>query len=133
VEEDLLLESPKLGRWLEAEFLTESPPEAFEATERVGLSARPILGEHELAHRTFVERSLIDKTLELTDQLAREASLQVSVYSILEAAGTELLKPSDLCSCELVVGEFLERVTLPQSKGGSEVICCSLRVSLEEV
>ncbi|MEY2401603.1 MAG: hypothetical protein QOJ08_1714 [Ilumatobacteraceae bacterium] len=69
---------------------------------------------HQLTHRTFAHRVLLHQVLELTDQFARKAALQIGLDSSLQRLDLQLLEPGDLCSREVVVREVLERVTVPE-------------------
>ena len=63
------MELPQLAARLDAELLHEQPARGLVGGERVGLAARAVEREHQLAAKPFAKRMLRRERLELADEL----------------------------------------------------------------
>ena len=70
MEEDLFLQPAEFGRRIDTEFLPQRSAKAFEATQGVGRTSRPVQRQHQLPDRAFPQRVSVVKLLQLADQLS---------------------------------------------------------------
>ena len=95
--EDRLLELAQLAAGLDPELLDERPPRLLVGLERLGLAARAVEREHQLAAQALAQRVLVDQRLELADERRRGApSARSRVDPLLERSEAQLLEPGDL-------------------------------------
>jgi hypothetical protein len=64
----------------------------------------------------------LDELLQLTDELARGAQLEVGVHPLLERRESRLLQAADLVAGERLEGEVLERRPPPERQRGAELL-----------
>jgi hypothetical protein len=82
--ENLPLEQPQAGPWLEAELTGEIGASPLIYVECVGLASRPVQGQHQLRRETFPAGLIGEPTLELADELGVVAKLEIGIDSSLE-------------------------------------------------
>ena len=111
VAQDLRLESLELGAGLDSELVDEAGARVLVHLQRFGLPARAIQREHQLPAERLAKRMLAYERLELTDDVAVPAELEVGVDPLLEGDEPQLLEPPDLRLCEVVERELRERWT----------------------
>ena len=115
--QDRALELLERGAGLDSECVDERVARVLVGLERLRLAAAAVQREHELAAQPLTERIGGDQGLELADELALAAELEVGVDSVFEHGGTELLEVADLLEREGVVLEVGERRATPQLEG----------------
>ncbi len=118
--QDRALELAQLRSRLEAELFVEQPPALTEDVERVGLAPCAVERTHEQRPRPLLQRPLGHERLQLADELAAAAELQVRLDPLLESELTQLLEPRRLGLHERVVREVRERRVAPERKRNPE-------------
>ena len=113
---DLPLQLGQLGPGLEAESVDELAPGRPEDLQRVGLPARPVEGEHELAGESLAERMRGHQRLELWDELTRSPGREVGVDADLERLQTLLLEPPRSVTREGLVAQVGQGGAAPQAR-----------------
>jgi hypothetical protein len=96
MRQDRPLKLLKLPARLDAELLDEQPASLAVALERLGLTARSVEREHELAAQPLAQRVLVHERLELGNERARPAQIEFSVEQLLGYAQAQLVQPADL-------------------------------------
>ena len=97
--------------------------------ESLRLTPRAIEGAHEQGLTTFAERSRSDEGLELGDELDASSQNKLGLGPLLLGDKTELLKASDLCLGEGLVGEIRKRGAPPECERFAEASSGSVGVS----
>ena len=93
--EDRALERLERRRRLDPEALDERLPRRAVGLERLGLPARAVEREHQLAAEPLAQRVLGDERLELGDERGVPAEREVCVDPLLERREAQLLEPLD--------------------------------------
>ena len=104
----------ELGTGVEAELLGERCPALLEHAQRVGLPARPVQREHQLAPQSLPQRMVGDEHLEIADESLVMGERQLRVDPLLDEGEPHLLQASDVGLGELLVGEVRQRWAAPQ-------------------
>ena len=73
------------GARLDAELVDAAPPRVLVGAQRLGLAARAVEGEHELAAQALAQGVRGDERLELADELGVAAELELGVVEVLES------------------------------------------------
>ena len=84
--------------------------------ECVCLASRPVEREHELRTKPLAQRVPRNQQLELADKISMPAGGEISLESILERRGVQLLEPGDLPLGEAFVSDVSERRPPPQGE-----------------
>ena len=90
------------------------------ALQRVRLAAGAVEREHQLAAQPLPQRVLVDERLELGDELAGAAQLEIGVDPFLERVEAKLLETADLVLRERLEGEVGERRSPPDRQRFAE-------------
>ena len=90
--QDRRLELLQLTSGFDAELLDQGPAGGAVGVQRLGLSSGAVEGEHELRSRSFAQRLLGDKALELADHLGVPSPLEVSLDAVLESGEAHLFQ-----------------------------------------
>ena len=90
------------------------PPHVVIRRERIGLTARAIEREHELAREPLAKRVLARRGLELPDELGIRTELELGRDALLERPEPQLLEPVDLGLGELLQLRVRERRAAPE-------------------
>ena len=114
--EDRLLEPPQRLAGLEPELVGQLLTGGAVDVQRLGLAARAVERQHELAAQTLAQRVRRDQRLQLADQVGMPAAGQLGVDALLERRQPQLLEPQDLRLRERLVGEVGERRAPPQGQ-----------------
>ena len=112
--EDRLLQLLQGGARLEAELVPHRLAHPPKHLERRGLPIAPIEGEHQLPAEPLAARVLRDQRLELGNEIAMAAELQVGLDPILERRQPQLLQPRHLRLRERLVPHVLVGRPAPQ-------------------
>ena len=114
LHEDCSLEVAELAGGLDAELLGERVAGLMIGVERVGLAAGAVEREHEMGVQTLAHRLGRDELLQLGDQLAVPAGLQVGLDANLHRCQPLLFEACDLCGGERGPRQLGERRPTPQ-------------------
>jgi len=114
VRQDRPLELLELLARVEAELLDERAPHVLVGRESIGLAARAVERQHELAAQTLAKRMLGDHGFELADELSVRGEDQVGLDPVLEGREAKLLQAGDLGLSERLVREVGEGGTAPE-------------------
>jgi hypothetical protein len=109
-----LLQLPQLAARLDPQTVDERATGLLVCLEGLGLSARTVQSEHQLAAKTLPQRIRRDERLELPGELGVTTFDEVSSDALFQAGETEVLEPGDLCLRKIVIGEVRERRTPPE-------------------
>ena len=90
--QDRGLELLQRSSGFDAELLDEGPAGGSVGVQRLGLSSGAVEGEHELRSRSFAQRLLGDKALELADHLGVPSPLEVGLDAVLESGEAHLFQ-----------------------------------------
>jgi hypothetical protein len=115
--EDRALQALELGPRDDPEFLGQRAMGVLVGLECLGLAARPVEGEHELAAQPLPPRVLAHERLQLADDGGGASEREVRLDPLLEGAEPELLEAGDLGLSKRFVGELTQRGAAPQSNG----------------
>ena len=107
--QDLRLEPLELRAGLDPQLLDEPRARVLVRVERLGLPARAVEGQHELAAEASRGAGARDERLELADDVAVAAELEIGLDPLLERDQPKLLEPPDLGLRELLERELGER------------------------
>jgi hypothetical protein len=118
--QDRQLQIAQPRRRLDAQLLVEPPAEALVGGERLGLAARAVEGEHELAVRALAQRVRRDQQLELGDELAGRAAGEIRLDALLQAVQSQVIEPRAF-GCREGLGELGHRRSAPQRQGVAQV------------
>src|SRR5262245_11221235 len=113
VTEDLRLQSLQLGTRLDAELVDEPRARALIDVERLCLTPTAVKRQHQLAAERLAQRMLADEPLELADDIAVAAELEVRLDALLERDHPQLLEPPDLGLRKGLERELRERRPAP--------------------
>ena len=111
------LELLQLRPRLDAELLHECRPRRLVRGEGLGLPARAVQGEHQLATQPLPQRMLRDQPLELAHELGCPTAFEVGVDPPLLDDEAELLEPARLLSRERLVREVGQGRPAPELQG----------------
>ena len=100
--------------------------------ERLGLAARPVEGEHQLAAETLAQRMVPDERLELRQHGGVAAERELRLEALLERGEPQLLEPRDRRLRERLVGEVGERCAAPEPERTTEQVGGALRIAALE-
>ena len=112
--EDRALEPLEGGARLDPELLDEQLLRLLVGGERVGLAARPVEGEHELAAQALAERVLRRPGPRARRRARPRARGRARPRSAPRAGQAQLLEPRDLALGKRLVGEVGERGAAPE-------------------
>ena len=101
---------------LDPELVDERAPRVLVHLERLGLPARPVEREHQLAAEPLAQRMLRDERLELADELGVAPELELGVDPLLERRQPQLLEPRDLRLRERLEREVGERLARARAR-----------------
>ena len=127
MRKDHALEPPQLRAGLDAELVDEHLAADAHHLERLGLPARPVQRDHQLAAQTLAQRMLGDERLQLAREVLGASARQLRGDSLLDGLHVQLLEASELI--EAVVGQDL---ATPQPQGQLEVGRGTLAIILSE-
>src|SRR5581483_602162 len=96
--------------------------------ERLGLPARAVEREHQLAAQPFPQRVCVHRRLEVLDELRVAAERELRLRPLLDQRQAELLEPSELLACEPLEGELGQRVAAPRGERLAEQTRAARRV-----
>jgi hypothetical protein len=113
VAEDRGVQALEQRARLDAELLHEHGAARAVDLERLGLAARAVEREHQLAAKPLPQRMLPDERLELADELGVPAERELRLGVLLDEREPELLEPRDLRLRERLVRELGERLAAP--------------------
>ena len=114
---------------LETQLVQQQAAGVLVDTERLGLPAASIEGEHQLGTKTLTERMLRDELFEFAHHLGMALPLEVGLESLLEAVEPQLLEPCNLILGEAVECDIREGPAAPQAERRGERACRGLGVS----
>ncbi len=114
LRDDRRLEPLQLRAGVEALLLGEELPDALVREERVALSPASVLREHQLAPEPFAERVLSRELLDLSDDLAVKAGVEIGLDPILERIEAQPLEARRLRRGPILAFEAEERGSAPQ-------------------
>ena len=112
--QDCRFQRAQVGRRLDAEPVDERPVRVAVGGERVGLAARAVEGEHQLAAQPLAQRVLLDQPLELARDLGVPAAREVGLDALADAAQPQVFEPRDLGLGEALGGDVRERRPAPK-------------------
>jgi hypothetical protein len=112
--QDRLVEIAELLARLDAELLHQRAPGRRVGVESLGLAARSVEGQHQLAAKPLTHRVPLDQLLKLADHREVLTPCKRVVDGELARSCPELLQAADLGRRERLVGEIVERRTAPQ-------------------
>jgi hypothetical protein len=101
---------------VDSELLRERRARLVIGLERLGLTARAVEGEHQLATKPLAERKLPDERLDLGCQLSALAERKVGFDPLLDGVQPKLFQPADLRLGKRLEGEVGERRAAPERK-----------------
>jgi hypothetical protein len=133
VREDPPLERLELLSRLEPELLDEGRARVAVRRERVGLPARAIQRQHQLAREALPQRMRPERRGELPDDLGMPAVGELAPEPPLDGGQAQLLEPRDLALGEVVEREVVERRTAPQRQRLLVAILVEQRAKAVEV
>ena len=132
LSEDRLLQLLERAARFEPEFVEQHAPCVSERRQRVGLPARSVEREHEIAPEALAMRVLCDQPLELAHELRVPTERESRLAKRLQAGDPQLLEPRDLALRKLLVRDVVERRASPQCECPLERPLCALRVAGHE-
>src|SRR5581483_8030889 len=112
LHQNRLLEPLQLRPGLEPVY--EPDPALAVDSQRVGLAARPVEGEHELTAKALAERVVGDQTLELRHELAVASAAEAGLDAVLERREPRVIEATSLGGRERLAAELSERRTAPE-------------------
>ena len=89
--------------------------------ERLGLPARAVEREHELAAKPLAKRMLVGEGLELPTSSLCRACLELRLDAVLERREPELLEPPDLLLGKGLEAQVRERRAAPERERAPEL------------
>ena len=101
---------------LDAELVDEPPASGLEGRQRVGLPSAPIQRQHLQLHQALHEGMRADQRLQLTEQLAVAAQLQVELDSLDDGGQPFLFKSRSLRGEQAVRAHSTERLAAPDAE-----------------
>jgi hypothetical protein len=116
VAQDLRLQLLQLRAGLDPELLDEAHPRRLVGVERLRLPAGAVEREHQQAPEGLAQRVLADERVELADDVAVAAELEVGVDPLLERNKAQLLQPVRVRLRPCVEGELGERRAAPEAE-----------------
>jgi hypothetical protein len=122
-----LLERPQLLAGLEPELADEEVARLAVRRQRVGLSARAVEREHELAAQPLAQGVLRDETLRLRHELRVPPEREIGIDAILERSEAQLLQPLDVDAGERLERQIGERTAAPQRERLAQPLGGTLR------
>ena len=120
------MEPLELRAGIDPELLHERASRLLVGVERLDLSSRAVEGQHQLPAQPLARRMRRDEHLELRDELAVPAQLELGVDSLLQRRQPELLEPPDLVLRELVEREVREGGPSPERQRPGDLGCTIL-------
>ena len=118
--EDRGLEVADRGRRLEPELVAQPVAEVVRGAQRLGLPARAVEREHQLAAEPLAQRMIDEERFELADDLFVVADPQLGVDARLDRDDVQLVEPDRLRPDPFRVGELGERRAAPLAERGVE-------------
>ena len=106
-----LLQLAQLRPGLQPELLIQDHPTLPVGLERVGLAARAVEREHQLATDPLPLRMLPHECFELGDELTVSPAGEISVHTPLESVEPQLLQPGNLGQRPRLIAQVAERLT----------------------
>ena len=116
LRDDRGFEPLQLRTGIEALLLGEELPHVLIDGQRVALAARSIEREHELAPEALSERVLLRELLDLTENLAMEACVEIGLDPILERIEAQALEPRRLRQRPPLAFEAEQRRSPPEGE-----------------
>src|SRR5262249_53288801 len=114
--QDRRIDLLKRGTRLDAELIDERTPRRVVALQRVRLPTCAVEREHQLAAHPLAKGVLVDERLELADEIAGAAELEVGVNASLDGVQPQFLEAADLVLRERLEGEIGKRRPSPERK-----------------
>ncbi len=111
---DRVLQCTQLLAGLEPELVRQDAPCFLKRGERVGLAARAVERPHQLPAESLSERMLLDELLELTNEIAVTAELEICIDALLQRRQAPLLEPADLVPRKRLESEILQCGSSPE-------------------
>ena len=99
---------------LDADLVDQRGPGVPIGLECVGLAARAVQRQHQLAAQPLAVRLVRDQRLELADQLTVSAGVQIAVDRLLDRRLPQRFQPADLRGRERLVRDVLQGPAPPQ-------------------
>ena len=119
--EDGLVQVAQCHAGLNPELFDEPAAGGMERRQGVGLSSGAVERLHLQPHEALVERVGDDQRLELPEQLAMAAELEIELNPLDHRAEPLLLEPRAFGGEETVVADAAERLAPPQAQGRFEL------------
>ena len=117
VSENFGLEALELGAGLDPELVDEAGASVLVHLEGLGLPASAIEREHQLPPERLAQRVLAGERLQLADDIAVTAEVQVSLDPLPVRDQAKFLEPADLGLREIVECKLRERRPAPEPEG----------------
>lgn len=127
--EDLLMQVAKFRRRVDAQFIDERRPGAFERAECIGLTTRAIERQHVQRPKSLVVWMVGGERLELAHRIAMVTEPEFGIETTTRRAEPELGQPRDLGPHCVFASQIGVGGSLPQSDGVREDLTGGLRVS----
>ena len=118
---------------LDPELLGERAPRLVVGLERLGVAARAVEGEHQLATRSLAQRLLGDQGFELRNHGVDIAQRELRLGALLAHCQHELFERGQRGIRERSLGEVVERRPAPQRERLVEAAPRAFRVFIGEV
>ncbi len=120
---------PQARSRLDAEALDERRPGVSVCIERLGLTALPIEGEHELGPWTFSVRVPGDQRLQLPEHLGLPPQCELGLDPLFHGVEAKIGQAVGLDAGECLVGELSERRASPELQCFAQALLREPRVS----
>ena len=114
--QDVLVQLAQRLAWLDAELLHEPRAGGVEGLQRFGLSPGSIQRQHLQLHQALLEGMCDDQRLQLAQQLAVAAQLQVKLDPLNHRGQALFLEPRPLAIKQLVCAHSRERRSAPHTE-----------------
>src|SRR5215213_5216491 len=99
---------------IDAELVHEHTARVVVGLKGLRLTPGAVEREHQLTPKTLAERVLFDEQIELADELAVRASLELGLDPLFDRCQAQVLEPADLGLRKGVEREFGERLSAPE-------------------
>jgi hypothetical protein len=117
VAQDLLVQALQGRGRVDPQLLGQDLSGLLEGRERLGLSARPVQRQHQLAPQPLPQRLVSGQPLQLGRDLAMATKHQQRIDPLLAGRGAQLLQPSELRPKRRLGRQVGQRRAPPQGQG----------------
>jgi len=131
--EDRSLQVMQRAARLDAELIDKKGARVSIHSESLGLTARAIQGEHQLASKPLAERMLGDERLELTYEVGVATELEVGLDPLFHRHEAKLFEPGTLAPGKRLRSEFAQSWTAPEFECLTEGLACSRRLTRSKI